>query len=45
MTADVVLEEKEKERRKLKLIIHNILESNLAEWQERKKEDIDNLNI
>ena len=45
MTADIVLEEKEKEKRKLNLIVHQIPESNLAESCDRKKEDMDNLAV
>ena len=45
MTADIVLEEKEKEKRKLNSIIHHIPESNLVEAQDRKKEEIDNLTV
>ena len=43
MTAEPVLEEKEKKKRKLNL--HHIPESNLVEPQDRQKEDIDNLTV
>jgi len=40
MTAGIELNEKEKERRKVSLIIHNVPESTLEEVCNRKKEDI-----
>ena len=43
--ADIALEEKEKEKRKLNLTIHHIPESNLAESYDRKREDMDNLAV
>ncbi|XP_065911357.1 uncharacterized protein [Dysidea avara] len=43
MTADIILEEKEKEKRRQNLIVHNVPESNLTEAHARKKEDIQNL--
>ena len=41
MTADIILEEKEKRRQNL--IVHNVPESNLTETHARKEEDVQNL--
>ena len=44
MTASLMSEEKEKEKRKLNIIIHNLPESTLEDAQARKQEDIKNIN-
>jgi len=45
MTASIISEEKEKEKCKLNLIIHNYPESTSTDSQARKKEDIQNISI
>ena len=40
MTASILSEDKEKEKRKLNLIIHNVSESTHTEAQDRKQDDI-----
>ena len=42
MGANIMMEEKENDKRKLSLIMHNIPESSLTEAYARKKEDIQN---
>jgi len=44
MTASLMSEEKEKEKRKLNVIIHNFPESTLEDAQARKQDDIKNIN-
>ena len=45
MTASIVSEEKEREKRKLNLIIHNYPEPTSTDYQARKKEDIEYISI
>jgi len=44
MTASIVSEEKERDKRKMNLIIHNYPEPTSSEPQVRKKEDIENIS-
>ena len=44
MTASLMSEEKEKEKCKLNVIIHNFPESTLEEAQARKQDDLKNIN-
>ena len=44
MTASLMSEEKEKEKRKLNIIIHNLPESTVEEAQARKQDDLKNIN-
>ena len=44
MTASIFSEEKEKDKRKMNLIVHNYPEPTSSEAQARKKEDIENIS-
>ena len=44
MAASIVSEEKEKEKRKMNIIVHNYPEPSASEPQARKKEDIESIS-